>query len=415
MKKLNSLILLVLFGLSLTAQYSWVTKNPFSGTPSQNATGFAIGNNGYVVVGLLSRNGPIYTNQVWSYNPSGDNWSQKSNFPQTLAGSVSFVINDTAYVAGGQTTGLSLVNNTYAYNAAADSWSPKSGLSVGGDNQATFVINGIGYIATGAYTGSNASVSAYSYTPSTDTWSPIANFGGSACVNAVGFAIGNYGYVGLGGNGAGTYFNSFYKYDPSANSWSSIAAFPGVARSGAVAFVIDGIAYVGSGVTYAAGSSSPYTLGDFYAYDPTSNTWTAVPGLPGNSRTETTAFSINNHGYVVGGFDFINTSYFNLVSEFASCQTISGIVEPGPTNNNIKIEVYPNPSSVENLAVKINADVNSSMEYIIASVDGKQIMLNKIRQNQFEINTAGLSNGVYILSVKDASGPLGFSKFEVIH
>lgn len=70
--------------------------------------------------------------------------------------------------------------------------------------------------------------------------------------NATAFTIGQYAYVGLGetrDSAAYPYtdFSDFWKYDSNTDSWTQIADFPGTAKVNAVGFSINGIGYVGTG------------------------------------------------------------------------------------------------------------------------------------------------------------------------
>lgn len=131
----------------------------------------------------------------------------------------------------------------------------------------------------------------------------VAAFPGANRGDAVSFVLNGEAYVGLGWNSI-TYFQDFYKFDPESNTWSEqgdIPDFPGGPRIGAVAFVIDDIVYVGSGA-----SSLAYKE-DFYAYYPTTNTWSSVGAIadfPTQGRRRSVAFTIDGKGYVGTGFNF---------------------------------------------------------------------------------------------------------------
>lgn len=75
--------------------------------------------------------------------------------------------------------------------------------------------------------------------------------------------------------------------------WEKTTDFPGVPRTAPVAFTINGKGYVGTG---------SHSLADFYAFDPTDETWAAVSNIP-NPRTGAIGFSINGKGYVMMGED----------------------------------------------------------------------------------------------------------------
>jgi N-acetylneuraminic acid mutarotase len=82
--------------------------------------------------------------------------------------------------------------------------------------------------------------------------------------------------------------------------WSSRASFPGIAKSKSTAFTIADKIYMMGGVDNAAGVHK-----DFWEYDIPSDTWTHKPDFPGPERYGAVSFVINNKGYIAtGGNDF---------------------------------------------------------------------------------------------------------------
>ncbi|HYV92347.1 MAG TPA: kelch repeat-containing protein [Chitinophagales bacterium] len=151
-------------------------------------------------------------------------------------------------------------------------------------------INGKGYVGTGY--NSNFYKDWWEYDPVADTWTQKADFGGTARFSAVAFAIDSLGYVGTGydvNNNLNT--SDFYSYNPSTNSWSAIASMPN-ARRYAVGLSINTKGYVGTGA-----NDSGY-LNDFYEYDPATNAWTAKTNFPGAARYECVAISFKGKGYI---------------------------------------------------------------------------------------------------------------------
>src|SRR5690349_9464443 len=82
--------------------------------------------------------------------------------------------------------------------------------------------------------------------------------------------------------------------------WLQRANFPGIAKAKSTAFTIGNKIYVLGGV-----DNTSNILGDFWEYDITSNTWTQDPSFPGPERYGAASFVINNKGYIAtGGNDF---------------------------------------------------------------------------------------------------------------
>lgn len=157
-------------------------------------------------------------------------------------------------------------------------------------NASAFVVNGKGYIS-GGYSGENRYKDLWSYDPDINSWTQKADLPGVARSSAVGFATNSYGYVGTGYDGLNK-LKDFYRYDPSSNSWSAIATeFPGTERYGALAFGIEDNGYVGTGY-------DGNEVKDFYKYIESSSTWLKMEGFPGTKRKDGAAFVINKIAYV---------------------------------------------------------------------------------------------------------------------
>lgn len=134
---------------------------------------FSVNGKGYLVCGNHS-NGTSTgdVNFVYEYNPAGDSWTPKNNFPGAARTfGFSFVLGNTAYVGGGATNATVTHKDFYQYDAALDKWTQLPNLPTQyGAWVASFVINGTGYIATGAnVTPTNlvTSDSVYKYTSAT--------------------------------------------------------------------------------------------------------------------------------------------------------------------------------------------------------------------------------------------------------
>jgi N-acetylneuraminic acid mutarotase len=79
-------------GLSYTAQSyrydaasdSWAAIANFPGTPRLFATGFSVGNMGYIIGGLDSSGN--FLKDVWQYDPNRDKWLKQADFPGAARG-----------------------------------------------------------------------------------------------------------------------------------------------------------------------------------------------------------------------------------------------------------------------------------------------------------------------------------------
>ena len=117
----------------------------------------------------------------------------------------------------------------------------------------------------------------------------------------------------LNGNiyaGAGFYSKTLYMYDISSDTWTTKNELPGsvYSRSSALTFTINGKAYMLNGDDINPTTFTYTKLLDFYEYDESSDSWTALPAPPFTYRRNAGIFVINNKVYIVGGYDDTNTN-----------------------------------------------------------------------------------------------------------
>ena len=83
-----------------------------------------------------------------------------------------------------------------------------------------------------------------------------------------------------------------------AQTWQQLPDFPGTARDDAASFVLHGKIYVGTGFEVGFNLTN-----DWWRFDPSTDTWTAVAAMPTTPRQYCTAFTIADTGFVFGGID----------------------------------------------------------------------------------------------------------------
>lgn len=103
-------------------------------------------------------------------------------------------------------------------------------------------------------------------------------------------------YYGLGFNYPSTYNRNFYRFNPDGRTWTRLSDFPGDPRSYSFYFSIDNRCYLGTGR-----SSSDELYGDFWEYITTTDTWIRKDDFPGGSSGMAIGISLNGRGYVVDG------------------------------------------------------------------------------------------------------------------
>jgi N-acetylneuraminic acid mutarotase len=229
------------------------------------------------------------TKDFWEYDPKVNIWTQKADFEGTArSDAVAFSIGEKGYIGMG-----SNAKDFWEYDPTINTWTQKADFAGTARRGAVgFSIGDKGYFGTGG-----SLKDFWEYDPSENTWSQKADMTEHGRYDAVGFAIGGKGYVGTGfryiGN-IGSQLGDFWEYDPSSDSWTQKANVGGPARELAVGFSIGNMGYIGTGI----GTSF---LKDFWAYDPISDTWTKATDFEGTARTNAVGFSIGNKGYIGTG------------------------------------------------------------------------------------------------------------------
>jgi N-acetylneuraminic acid mutarotase len=165
----------------------------------------------------------------------------------------------------------------------------------------------------------------FEYIPSSNSWEAKATCP-AKFAHTAGFVIGDNFYIGPE-NGT----NKVYKYSILEDSWSEVAPFPGGDRRAHVTFTANGKGYIGMGAGVFSG-----VFGDFFRYDPTTDTWTEIASISPNSD-QSTAFSIDNTGYVfnVGGSGGGGKAVYKYVESLDEWQFVNTFPGDRIANNTI--------------------------------------------------------------------------------
>ncbi len=161
------------------------------------------------------------------------------------------------------------------------------------------------------------------------TWKSKANFPGVERWGSIAFSIGQTGYMGGGYNL--TNKNDFWAYDPTTNTWMQKSNLPVSVRI-ASAFVINNLGYFVGGIL-PGGNMNPTV----YEYDPTINQWSVKSTFPLNPRYGMIAFTIGskaylglgNSGLAVGPFHDDLFEYDPVLNQWSSKATFPGLVRYG--------------------------------------------------------------------------------------
>lgn len=270
---------------------TWQQKANFGGTAREGAVGFSIGGKGYIGTG---NDGSNPTNDFWEYDTTTNTWTQKASLILARESAAGFSIGTRGYIGTGRDVSDNNLSDFWEWNQATNTWSAKAAFGGGIRQKAIgFSMNGKGYIGTGSAGASNNKSDFWEYDPASDWWTQRADFGGGLRTGAVGFSISGKGYV-----GTGAHTTDFWEYNPSSNSWTQKTNFPGTVRDNAAGFAINNKGYIGTGHD---GISTPPYKKDFWEYDPSLNTWTQKPDVPGMERKKAVGFAMGGKGYIGTG------------------------------------------------------------------------------------------------------------------
>lgn len=254
-------------------------------------------------------------------------WTKGADFPGTArSGAVSFVIGDTAYIGTG-TNGTAYYNDFYKFDKTKGTWSQIKNFP--GESRygaVSFVLNGEAYVGTGYNNTSKYLMDFYKYNPIYGEWHPVADFGGSARYLAVAFSIGNKGFVGTGIDAVDESSN-FYSYDPSNDSWTAVAGLStSKKRKSAVGFSINNKGYIASGLYHD--DYTTFIFSDVQEFDPSTNTWKEKVFADSklSNKQGAAVFTMDNKAYLVGGSNTRSTILFD-----PSNSSLSTLAPIGPS------------------------------------------------------------------------------------
>lgn len=236
---------------------TWMQIADIPGGRRRNAVAFTIGDFAYVGTGMDSvvatTPGAQTLSDFWQFDPSNNSWTQKADYPGSFGNGIyfatGFAIDSKGYVCCGKRGPNNYSNQLWEYKPSLDQWAQLPPFPGGVRYQLTSFV--IGYKA---YVGFGTDQDLYrkdlwEFDATTNQWTQKADFPASERASAMSFTIGQRGFVTMGANGG--LLNDLWQYNPSTDEWSVKADYGGSARKNAVAFVINGKAYVGTGKGYS--------------------------------------------------------------------------------------------------------------------------------------------------------------------
>jgi N-acetylneuraminic acid mutarotase len=283
----------------------------------------------------VAANGKLYVMGGWGdgkarganyeYDPATDKWTKKQPMPRPAHHAALAAVNGKIYVFGGfvapANTAVPVgaawepIADAYEFNPATDSWKPLPPLPGKRGSAIAAEVGGKIYVIGGATTMEGSKDPFFTafgparvlgtnevYDPATNKWesrNPMSvprNHAFSGVVNGKIYVIG--GRTGHGFILSATNTNVVEEYDPVSNMWSIPKERMPTARSGGASGTDGRRIYVAGGEVTTTALVGAYRAVE--AYDPATNSWTALPSMP-MPRHGVAGAVIGNRFHLVSG------------------------------------------------------------------------------------------------------------------
>jgi len=204
-------------------------------------------------------------------------WQPLTDLPAASFGGVAAVDQGTLYAGLGESPGGVWSGSFGSYDAATGGWKALAGPTTKRFTPAYGFIRGKLYVTSGRDAAGNPIPGSEVYDPATDTWSQIADIptaygaSGSAVAGDKLYVIGGCVMFNCGSN-------DVQVYDPASDTWSAGTPYP-EPISWPACGTSDGIVYCSGGV-YQPDGAAPKATVHTYAMDPAKGTWKRVADAP---------------------------------------------------------------------------------------------------------------------------------------
>lgn len=259
----------------------WTQKKDFGGVARIDAISFSVGTKGYIGLGKSGYGFSSGLDDLWEYDPATDTWTQKANYAGgKRTGSVSFVIQDIAFVGLGIDETSAEKKDFWQYNPTTNNWAQLA------DFAATYAIIGGKAAFSVGFSGFVVKFTSNEFWEITQgAWKQKNNLPFSPTKTS--FVLNDIAYIVANDR-------KLWKYNAATDSWTGLNNFTGTSQ-------ISGMSANGKGYI-AGGGDDNYAM---WEYSPVSDTWAKKIRLRGTIKfpSYTDAFSINNKIYIrEGGF-----------------------------------------------------------------------------------------------------------------
>jgi N-acetylneuraminic acid mutarotase len=305
--RLASVIFLFICFQTQAQEWVQVASLPDTFNETDHSFAFSLDGMGYIVTGNSDTG---ERDDFYQYNSATNTWTELTPFP---GGARGYAIGDTwdgkAYFGFGS-DGNSSTNDLWVFDPSDMSWTELASCPCQARIHPAMIAQS-GKVFVGLGSGADGNMKDWwEYDIALNTWSQKDDLPSVPRHHPYQFGIGDYVYTGFGhGNGI---FNDWYRWDIAGESWTEVASLPAEGRVAGTQFSHNGIGYVLSG---EGEDHNSMDTGEFWAYNPETDTWGEFPPHPGGSRWAPASFVIDGEVYIINGPSF--SEYITEVYKFA--------------------------------------------------------------------------------------------------
>ena len=241
---------------------TWTQVSDVPGSVRRNAVSFVIGENGYVGTGIdtnVSDFG-IKQSDFYVYNPDANIWSPIASYPGGgglgVYQATGFAVGNSGFVACGKIGPDNYLEELWEYQQSTNTWIARPPFPGGDRHQlSSFALENKGYVGMGTDHDLYRK-DWWQYNPTTFSWTEVSSLPGTERSSATTFVLGSRAYVVFGSDGG--VMKECWEYNPFSDSWNVKANYGGSARKYGVAFSIGDTAYAGLGQGFTGKKQSWY-------------------------------------------------------------------------------------------------------------------------------------------------------------
>lgn len=294
------LFLLVSFSCEKTESFEskWTKLSNYPGDGEKSMRGIAVAAGNKILVGWGVKN-----NRLWLYNTQTDTWQIIPKITEAeREGAVTFSYNNLAYIMGGWGTNWDhyenndLAKKNLKYNAVTKTFEVLNDEDKTYLSKIGIVVNNKVYFLSSftiSYEPDIDVIVLTEYDIKTDTWKKINE---NAEINPdceISFGIDNKIYLGKPWTfREGEAEQEFWEYNIETNKWKRLNDYPGPEGRESTGFSINGKGYIMGGII-----NSDEPVKDIWEYTPETDSWKKIGEIPLKNSLETRAVIIGNAVY----------------------------------------------------------------------------------------------------------------------